>query len=285
MAKSKFPLPLTILALAVCLLVFNLQWPSWVGSQLPPGSIAQIHFATPPESAPAYARREESRSRCPCYNSPQTLTALIPASNLALTTASHPTFFLYVPHAAGNAKTGGRPPAREKFDVEFQLADQQEHEIYQTIFAIAGTPGIVSFTLPPAAPALEPNKYYHWYFEVICDREDRSGDSVVSGWSRRVEPNSRVLQALKQASPFQQPGIYAEAGLWHDTIATLAELRRPKPNDSLLTTAWVELLQSVGLDKIAQEPLVNCCTQDDLKKAPDHPLTSIEKEPTIDYGC
>ena len=285
MAKSKFPLPLTILSLAVCLLVFSLNWPSRVGSQLPPGSSAQIRFAAPPESTPAFARREEARSRCPCYNSPQTLTALIPASNLALTTATHPTFFLYVPHTAGATQTGTRPSARERFDVEFQLADEQEHEIYQTTFAITGTPGIVSFTLPPAAPALEPNKYYRWYFEVICDREDRSGDSVVSGWSRRLEPSPSVLQALKQASPQLQPAIYAQAGLWHDTLATLAELRRSQPNDSRLTTAWVELLKSVGLDKVAQEPLVNCCTQDDLKKERDRPLTLRDQEPTMEYGC
>lgn len=262
MAKRKFSLHLTVLALACfCLLTFSANWPLKVHSQSPPTAIAQIHFATPPEAAPAFARREESRSRCPCYSSSQPLTALIPASNLALTATAHPTFFLYVPHATGDGKTANHAVDREQFEVEFELADQQQQRVYQTTFNIVSTPGIVSFTLPATAPPLEPKKYYHWYFEVICDRDDRSGDSVVSGWSRRVELTPTQVQALAQASPLEKPRIYAQAGLWHDLLATIAELRRPQPGNPLLGVVWVELLKSVGLEKVAQEPLVNCCTQ------------------------
>ena len=271
MAKSKFPLHLKILALALFSLALTLLLPTIVLSQSHSKHISEIHFSPPEESAPVVARRQELRSRCPCYNSIHSFTAILPPTSLALTTTDRPTFFLYVPHATA-AKTVGKKDDsgcnqnvnnsnfRETFDVEFELVDEQEQKIYQTVFTIAGTPGIISFTLPKNAPPLELNKYYRWYFEVICDPEDRSGDSVVSGWTRRVEVSPNLAKELAQASPTDRPAIYAQFGIWHDTLTALAQLRKSKPNDVPLANAWAELLKSVGLEKIAQEPLVDCCT-------------------------
>ncbi|OCR00661.1 hypothetical protein BCD67_11855 [Oscillatoriales cyanobacterium USR001] len=270
MAKSKFLRHLKILVLALFSLILTLIWPTIVVSQSPLIHLNQIQFTPPEESAPALARRQESRSRCPCYNSINSLTALLPPTSLALTTADRPTFFLYVPHATAKSvdkkdnygcnKTVTNMNLRESFEVEFELVDERENKLYQTVFTIAGTPGIISFTLPKNAPTLELNKYYKWYFEIICDREDRSGDSVVSGWTRRVEINPTLAKDLANAAPINRPAIYAQSGLWHDTITSLAELRKSNPQDSHLANAWAELLNSVGLEKISQEPLINCCT-------------------------
>ncbi|MDB9514594.1 DUF928 domain-containing protein [Kamptonema animale CS-326] len=270
MAKSKFPLHLKILALALFSLAFTLLLPTIVISQSVPKGISEIHFSPPQESAPMVVRRQELRSRCPCYNSINSLTALLPPTSLALTTADRPTFFLYVPHATATKsvtnkddyacnKTVSNSNLRETFEVEFELLDEQEEKIYQTAFTIAGTPGVISFTLPKDSPPLELTKYYRWYFEVICDPEDRSGDSVVSGWTRRVELIPNLAQELAQASPTDRPAIYARSGLWHDTLTALAQLRKSQPNDLPLANAWAELLKSVGLDNISQEPLVECC--------------------------
>jgi len=49
---------------------------------------------------------------------------------------------------------------------------------------------------------------------------------------------------------------YARNGIWYETLATLAEMRRLAPNDSRLTTEWTQLLQSQGLESIADQPLV-----------------------------
>lgn len=269
MAKSKLSQYLKIFVLTLFSLILTLILPRVVVSESPLIHLNQIQFNPPQESAPALARRQESRSRCPCYNSINTLTALLPPTSLALTTTDHPTFFLYVPHATakiinkkdnpGCNKTAENSNVRESFEVEFELVNEQEEKLYQTAFTIVGTPGIISFTLPQSAPPLELNKYYKWYFEVICDSEDRSGDSVVSGWTRRVEVNPSLAKDLTKAAAIDRPAIYAQSGLWHETIASLAELRKSNPNNLLLVTAWVELLKSVGLEKISQEPFVDCC--------------------------
>jgi hypothetical protein len=276
MAKSKLSQYLKILVLALFPLILTLILPTIVVSQSPLISLNQIHFTPPQESAPAFARRQESRSRCPCYNSINSLTALIPPTSLALTTTDRPTFFLYVPHATFNKtrekkdgsgcnNTVNNSNLRESFEAEFELVNEQEEKIYLTAFTIAGTPGIISFTLPQDAPPLELKKYYKWYFEVICDREDRSGDSVVSGWTRRVEVSPNLAKDLAKTAALDRPAIYAQSGLWHDTMSSLAELRKSNPNNLLLVTAWVELLNSVGLEKISQEPFVDCCTTSGYK--------------------
>lgn len=288
MAKSKVFLKLTVLALAVCVLVFSGDWYLRVLSQSPP--ISEIQFAESSEVAPTLARREELRSRCPCYSSPQILTALMPANNLALTTATHPTFFIYVPHTTppqtpDQMKSGQTSINSAVYEVEFELANEKEESIYQTRFAIGDTPGIVSFTLPTAAPSLEVGKNYQWYFEVLCDRDDRSGDSIVSGWSRRIALSPDRLNALAAASPSEKPALYAKAGLWHETLTALAELRRSQPKDKTWVTVWSNLLKAVGLDKIAQEPLADCCTLNQLKKYGNRSLILRERPINSTPGC
>ncbi|WP_210407399.1 DUF928 domain-containing protein, partial [Hydrocoleum sp. CS-953] len=49
--------------------------------------------------------------------------------------------------------------------------------------------------------------------------------------------------------------IYSEAGIWYEALVTLAELIRSNPNDVKFTSEWQNLLNSVGLNEVATEPL------------------------------
>jgi hypothetical protein len=40
-------------------------------------------------------------------------------------------------------------------------------------------------------------------------------------------------------------------------MATLAELRRSRPTDTAVATKWEQLLNSVNLQKLSQEPLIS----------------------------
>jgi hypothetical protein len=46
-------------------------------------------------------------------------------------------------------------------------------------------------------------------------------------------------------------------GIWYDSLATLAELKRRQPNNSTVATSWQEMLKSVDLSAIAEVPLAN----------------------------
>ena len=69
-----------------------------------------------------------------------------------------------------------------------------------------------------------------------------------------------LASELEKAAPKDRPSIYANAGLWYDTVTSLVQLREANPNDPQLAEDWTDLLQSIGLDAIAQAPLVGSVT-------------------------
>lgn len=169
------------------------------------------------------------------------ITALIPVKHEALTVAKHPTFLVYMPQTS----------ARK---VLFSLQDENLNSVYETTLPATGEAGIVSIQLPANAPELETGKHYQWYLTVLCDNTLQPDSPVVGGLIRRVESRNSQLDTL---SPIERAALYGKEGIWHDTLATLADLRRSQPTDATLTTTWEQLLKSVGLDAIAKEPLLN----------------------------
>lgn len=182
------------------------------------------------------------------------MAALIPETNRGLTLKSHPTFFLYVPPISANA-------------ILFTLKDENDSIRYQKIVPLSETQGIVSIELPKSELPLEIGKTYQWFAIALCqsDQDQPNADSEmvytlndpwVQGWVRRVEPNPTLSHQLDQNTSLDLAAVYAANGIWFDTLATLAELRRAQPNNSTLAREWATLLNSVGLDAIASEPLI-----------------------------
>jgi hypothetical protein len=174
------------------------------------------------------------------------LTGLTPGNFLPLTVSAHPTFFWYV-------------PASEAEKLEFTLMDETDSQvIYSTKIPLPSKGGIVSFTLPKDnAPALKIGKMYHWYLAMVCDRNDRTGDTLVDGWIERTVQSASLEQQLKQAKSLsEESAIYAKAGIWHEALSILANLRRAQPDNEKFLQSWKELLNSVELQQFAQEPVV-----------------------------
>lgn len=192
-------------------------------------------------------RRVGGGTRGDCYVGEKTLTALIPKNNLGLTVSANPTFFFYVPQSS-NAQL-----------VEFVLRDENDQLVYEQQLKTNGPSGIVSFSLAEASVSerLDINQKYQWYFSIICNPQNRAHDVSVNGWVQRVEPTPTLTRELEAVTLPERAALYAEAGLWHDALTTLAQLRYSRPYDSTLAAQWAQLLQSVGLDEVAQEPLVN----------------------------
>jgi len=172
------------------------------------------------------------------------ITPLIPESNIGLTLTESPTFFVYV----------SQPSAQ----VEFILLNENESQVlYETTLKIdkAGIVG-VSLSEKGKKKNIEVGKRYVWSFALACDPGERSGDYIVKGWMQRIEPQATLKSDLANPDPMAKVIAYAKNGIWYETIATLAEMRRLAPDDSRLTTEWTQLLQSQGLESIAAQPLV-----------------------------
>ncbi len=220
--------------------------PLWLATSVE----AQIIFTPPnfnPPDTPPTGRAQTGGSRSSFVQQGKSLTALIPKTQLGLTVAEYPTFFIYVPQAS--EQTG-----------VFTLLDEDNKIVYETRVTLPSQAGVVSFSLPDTgtlAP-LKVGKPYQWYFSIVYDFDNRSKDRLVQGWIQRVEPSPDLIRKLEQTAFKNRPALYAAAGIWHETLATLAELRRSTPNDATLAQQWEELLKSeaVELNAIATEPLL-----------------------------
>ncbi|NET38868.1 MAG: DUF928 domain-containing protein [Cyanothece sp. SIO1E1] len=216
-------------------------------SSLPLSASAQIYI--PPDLGKP-GRRQGGGTRGGCLTAGTSLTALMPVQNFGYTLTAHPTLFWYVPQVSAEA-------------AELILLDEDDNEIYKSVFQVRNAPGIISLSLPTNAnfPPLQIGQNYRWEFSLICDLQDRSGDLYVEGWIQRTEPSRELANKLETASPDELPTLYAEAGIWYDALASLAQLRRARPSTFASKIGWTRLLNSVGLGEIVNENFIQCCTQ------------------------
>lgn len=186
-----------------------------------------------------------------CLNK-QVITALLPANKLGLTLNKQPTFFWKMPPT----------PIR---DAELSiLKDKTEEVIYKTTLTLPEQPGIVSFTLPKTVAGLEANQTYRWYVTLICDIEDSSNNPFIEGLVKRIPPELKLseseLKSLEKADLLLKATIYANKGIWYDALNSLVKLRCDQPNDQIIKLNWEQFLESVGLNELGSEPLVDSCT-------------------------
>jgi Domain of Unknown Function (DUF928) len=193
--------------------------------------------------------RQGGATRGGCVGSGTTLTALVPDNNVGMTTTQYPVIFFYVPQTSAQV-------------LELSLLDENDNEIYQKNLTPNKTGGIasVNFSSLPGLKPLEVGKSYHWYLSIVCNTKDRSADIFVDSWVQRIKPDPALQSVLQQAPMGDRSSLYAVNGIWYDSLAALYETRKSNPNNSGTVNEWTELLNSVGLDKVAKEPLVPCCT-------------------------
>ena len=207
---------------------------------------SQWNFTPPSRGIPVNRQGGATRGgECTQVDAP--VTTLVPASGFGATAAAYPTVFWYMPKSSAS-------------EVQFVIQDAQQQEIYSARYTLAkssdgsvvGSPGIMSLSVPAFANVspLEIGQAYRWSVGLMCP-PDSSGESKIDdfeGGIVRVKPDPTLAQRIQQATPQDRVALYANAGLWYETVATLVELRRDRPNDNELTQAWNQLLYSVGLD-------------------------------------
>ncbi len=210
--------------------------------------LGAVTFEPPGDRAPKQANGGASRNggQCPsdAAETSKSLTPLIPGTNLGLTIAERPTLFAYIP--ATSAK-----------QVFFSIQEESGKHLYQTMLPLPASAGAIGIPLPKEAPPLQVGKNYLWSVVMVCGEELEPDSPMASGWIRRTEARAAVSDRTEAGATLEAAAELAEAGIWYDTLAALAQLRRSQPENAEITANWQELLQSVGLEAIATEPLVN----------------------------
>ncbi len=234
-------------ALAIAALAIAVTLPSLLTPMLAvpaPILLSQnVNFKPPDVTAPD--NRQGATHRGDACPKDLSIIPLIPKSNDGLTLAESPTFLAYVSHSS------------TQVEFTLQADDGKGTEVYKTTFK-ADKPGIVQVTIPAAGDrkkSLEIGQRYEWSFSVACN-EDPSGNYFVKGIVQRIEPQETLKQDLANSDPMARAIAYANHGIWYDTLATVAQMRRLAPDDSESRAEWTQLLESQGLESVAAQPLV-----------------------------
>ena len=238
-----------LVALTTLLITFSWQYKAMAQENSNSGFATsfKVTFNPPAGDKPKTSTGGASRSIGQCIdqaeNSDLPLAPLIPASAKGLTVASHPTVLAYLPETSADR-------------VFFSWRDENGNEHYQTILPIDNQRGIISLTLPEDAPPLVIGKNYQWALVVMCDGRLQPDSPMIEGEIQRVQITPTLGDRLQNASALETAAIYGKAGIWYETVATLAELKTTQSHNPDLISNWQELLTSVGLEKVAQTPLV-----------------------------
>jgi hypothetical protein len=211
----------------------------------------RFNFDQDGRSEPGRRKGAASRGNCPPIQ--PALTALIPKTNLGLTTKDYPTLWFYVPYSATDI-----PKA------ELMVLDENQRPMLEKpiIVQLSGTPGIMGITLPSTAKPLEFEQKYRWYFELVCDPENPSNNPTVDGWIQRVQPSQELMTQLENSPTQSSYLMYAENGIWYDTVTNIIQTMAVNPSDATLTQDWSDLLEAVGLQELREASLTDCCLPD-----------------------
>ena len=178
------------------------------------------------------------------------LTSIFPENDLGYTTDAYPAFQWYVPSNSASY-------------VEFNLYEVLEEEdglfqpVYQTAFVPSTAAGIATLQLSPQAglQPLNPDNYYYWSVEVYCP-DEITAVMTSEGFVQVLEPDALLTEALNDSEGIERAAIAAENSLWFDATRALTERLQTHPQDLQARTSWQTLLESIGLENIADAPLL-----------------------------
>jgi hypothetical protein len=170
------------------------------------------------------------------------LTALIPPNFFGTTLSERPTILVHF-------------PASTATEAIFSLKDEAGNTLYEMALSTVNQVGVIPIQLPADAPALEIGKNYQWFLALNVDGQLAPGTPYVDGWIQRIQPSAALATALQQPDALKRATALGAAGVWYDCVVTLATLRAGATAPDL-TNNWTELLTSVGLQDIAQAPVL-----------------------------
>jgi hypothetical protein len=205
--------------------------------------IAKIVYPpTEDRGAPSRTTGSGSRDECAAVGDSenQKLTALTPINNISTTIDPNPTLYFYIPITEST-------PAELTV---YNWSHRDRTPVYQTQLTLDSTPGIVKITLPQTVE-LQQNQTYAWNLSIYCNSNSTVVSQYVDGWLERVNLSTDKQAELQQLQkPLAVAQLYAEAGIWHETLDVLTQLRSSYPQ------VWKEFLSSVGLKHLEQYPLI-----------------------------
>lgn len=167
------------------------------------------------------------------------LSVLVPADHVGLTVQEQPSLYWYL-------------SAATSCPVEVTLTDGQAVEpLLDLRLNPPINPGVQRVRLADHGVRLTPGVRYQWAVALVPDPSHRSKDIVAAGGIKRIEATEALHAKLTQADKEDVAAIYAEEGLWYDTVAAISDLIATAPQDSALRMQRAALLEQGQLAEVA----------------------------------
>ncbi|MEM7061823.1 MAG: DUF928 domain-containing protein [Cyanobacteria bacterium P01_B01_bin.77] len=166
-------------------------------------------------------------------------------SHLAATLETNPTLWFHIP-----------APVAADTTAELVLLDNNQQVLSSNVVTLPAKGGIIGLRLDYP---LETGAIYSWIFSVLNQPNSPSQNPTVEGRLQRIAAHPELSDALATQDTPSQIRALAHHGIWHDALHELALLYREDSSNVEIQTHWFALLDSVGLESIAQEPLADCC--------------------------
>jgi len=169
------------------------------------------------------------------------ITLLVLAPNhVGLTVQGQPTLYWYL-----------SKPTNLPIEVTI-IEDQAIYPLLEKQIRVPIQPGINCIRLADYGVLLLPGESYRWFIAAIPAADRRSKDIIAAGFIERSETPEALHMKLSQTDRGNIPYIYAESGIWYDTITAISDLIEANPNDMNLHKQRAALLEQVGLSEVAQ---------------------------------
>jgi hypothetical protein len=183
--------------------------------------------------------------RSACESTEVCLIALVPdlkAENAPVpqTISESPTFYFLIPETDGRGYF---------YLSEADSSLPEGKRVYRTSFKVKSKAGILAFKMPTinGASILKLDKTYVWKFTV----GGLTDSATVRGSIRRVSPSQNLVEQLKKALlPLDRAALFAQEGIWFETVQTLADAQQGISKKPEIVTEWNALLKSAKLDRV-----------------------------------
>jgi Domain of Unknown Function (DUF928) len=167
-----------------------------------------------------------------------TLTVLAP-KRVGETTKEQPSLFWFQSKATTN-----------RFELTIIQGKKPEPFVELTLNE-PSTEGVQRLRLSQLNIKLAEGVEYRWAVSMVLDAKRRIKDVVASGVIKRIPPSKELLGRLAKSSPSEAPFIYADDGIWYDSLESLSDLIEKRPQDQKLHEERAIFFMQEGLEDAA----------------------------------
>jgi Domain of Unknown Function (DUF928) len=201
----------------------------------------QAAFRPPTNSKPIRTRTPTTGIRGGCTSTALPLLALAPQTKIGQTTQIRPTVHWYVPDPE---------PMSMMFVLEELDGEGNPTQIWQT--RLQSQSGIMAFSLPQDAPALDPGRVYRWQAVLLCNPNSPSS-AIIAASEIEVVALSELQSARVTNDREQRTSLYEEYGIWYDALTEADDVQmRSLLNDLIQVEANQDTAYSDQLRKIVE---------------------------------